>query len=105
MPWEKEFLVPPGIKCIPLNRWSMYDASHQCMTRLYEWMSSRRCSFSTEAQRYFGTGFHSNSGGSDTLGLNIAACAYRALFCDMGIPEETISNILIARALPSREMI
>jgi hypothetical protein len=58
-----EFFVPPGVKGVPLNQWSRYQESHWCMTRLHQRMGSGRCSFSTEAQRCFGAGFHLNSGG------------------------------------------
>ena len=65
------------------------------MMRLYQWMSSPKCTFSMETQ-YFAAGFHSHSGGSNTLVLNLVACSYRALIFEMGIPEEMISNIMIA---------
>jgi hypothetical protein len=66
------------------------------MMRLYQWMSSPKHTFSMEMQLYFAAGFHSHSGGSNRLVLNLVACSYRALIFEMGIPEEMISNIMIA---------
>ena len=98
-----EYFLPLGVKVIPLNKWRRYEESHQCMKSLYKRMSSCKCTFSAKALLYFATGFHSNSGGSDTSALNLVACSFRALFHDMGIPEERISNLMIARALPSNQ--
>ena len=69
------------------------------MKSLYKRMSSCKCTFSAKALLYFATGFHSNSGGLDTSALNLVACSFRALFHDMGIPEERISNLMIAPLL------
>eukprot|EP00956_Cyclotella_meneghiniana_P021702 scaffold39809_cov88-Cyclotella_meneghiniana.AAC.1 len=101
----KEFVVPPGITTIATKDWGKYQRDHERMKRLRKLMKGKKCTFSHEAQMIMGCGYHCNSGGSDEASIHIQAATLRALFFDMGIPDYEVSNLMIARALPSRTQV
>eukprot|EP00956_Cyclotella_meneghiniana_P025081 scaffold51495_cov38-Cyclotella_meneghiniana.AAC.7 len=101
----KEFLVPPGVTTIATKDWGKYQRDHERMKRLRKLMKGKKCTFSHEAQMIMGCGYHCNSGGSDEASIHIQAATLRALFFDMGIPDYEVSNLMIARALPSRTQV
>jgi hypothetical protein len=101
----KQFPVPPGVSCVPTNQWQQFAKARQQMKRLYKRMRKKKCTFSREALAYMTAGLHVNSGGSDEAAVDIGCCFFRALFHDMGIPQKKITNLMTARAFPSRETI
>lgn len=102
---EKEFLHPPGVTWRASNKFGEYEYSKNCMDKLFSLMSGERCTFSETAQLYFGCGYHCNSGGSDEAAINIQAATLRGLFHDIGIDHHRISNLMIAKSLPSRTQV
>lgn len=101
----REFLIPPGVTTLPTNKWGKYQAAAEHMNRLYDLMRGEQCSLSKGALYHLGLACHTNSGGSDEASINIINATCRALFNDMGIPESKISNLQIAKAMPSRTTI
>jgi hypothetical protein len=101
----RECLHPPGLTCVPTKDWGRYKLSHEYIERLFKLLKGEKCTFSKTAQYLFGCGYHCNSGGSDEAAINIQAATLRGLFHDIGIPQTKITNLMIAKSLPSRTQI
>jgi hypothetical protein len=101
----RECLHPPGLTCVPTKDWGRYKLSHEYIERLFKLFKGEKCTFSKTAQYLFGCGYHCNSGGSDEAAINIQAATLRGLFHDIGIPQTKITNLMIAKSLPSRTQI
>ena len=102
---RKQFVIPPGVTTVATKDWGKYKRDNQYMNRLRKLMKGKKCTFSHMSQMIMGCGYHCNSGGSDGASINIQAATLRALFYDMGIPDYEITNLMIARALPSRTQV
>jgi hypothetical protein len=95
---KHEYLIPRSGR----HEYNRRERHDKYMRKLRKLMKYKKCMFSDEAKRYLSLGCHANSGGSDEAAMKIMHCTMRAILHEMGVPEEYISNEMIANAFPSR---
>ena len=95
---KDEYLIPKS----GIHEYNRRERHDKYMEKLRKLMKYKQCMFSDIAKMYLALGCHANSGGSDEAAMKIMHCTMRAILHEMGVPEEDISNEMIAKAFPSR---